>query len=90
MLAYSLCTCTCRAGEVAASVADVAAPTVELTPEVVQQHAAAIAAAQVLILDANLPAATLQAAVQVAGAAGVPVMFEPVSVPKAPRWVMQL
>lgn len=69
--------------------ADVAAPTVELTPAIVQQHAAAIAAAQVLILDANLPAATLQAAVQVAAASGVPVMFEPVSVPKAPRWVTQ-
>ncbi len=78
-----------RGGEVAASVADVAAPAVELTPALVQQHAAALAAAQVLILDANLPASTLQAAVNMAGAAGVPVMFEPVSVPKAPRWVMQ-
>lgn len=67
--------------------ADVAAPATELTPAVVQQHAAAIAAAGVLILDANLPAPTLAAAVRVAGAAGVPVLFEPVSVPKAARWV---
>lgn len=65
--------------------ADVAAPAVELTPRVVQRHAADIAAAQLLVLDANLPASTLAAAVQVAANAGVPVLFEPVSVPKAPR-----
>jgi pseudouridine kinase len=51
----------------------------------VQQHAADIAAAQLLILDANLQAATLEAAAHVAAAAGVPVLFEPVSIPKAPR-----
>lgn len=76
-----------RGGEVAASVADVAAPAIELTPAVVQKHRSDIAAAQLLILDANLQAATLEAAVQIAAAAGVPVMFEPVSVPKAPRCV---
>jgi pseudouridine kinase len=75
----------CRDGEVAASVADVAAPAAELTPAVVQQHIADIAAAQLLILDANLQGPTLQAAACVAAAAGVPVLFEPVSVPKAPR-----
>lgn len=69
----------------AASVADVAAPAVELTPAVVQQHRSDIAAAQLLVLDANLQANTLAAAAEVAAAAGVPVLFEPVSVPKAPR-----
>lgn len=74
-----------RGGEVAASVADVAAPATELTPAVIQHHAADIAAAQLLILDANLQQETLQAAVRLAAAAGVPVLFEPVSLPKARR-----
>jgi len=74
-----------RGGEVAASVADVAAPATELTPAVIQHHAADIAAAQLLVLDANLQQETLQAAVHLAAAAGVPVLFEPVSVPKARR-----
>jgi pseudouridine kinase len=73
-----------RGGEVAASVADVAAAA-KLTPAIVQQHAKHIATAQLLILDANLQAATLAAAAHVAAAAGVPVLFEPVSIPKAAR-----
>lgn len=75
--------CPCRSGEVAACVADVAAPAAELTPAVVQQHLAAIQQAGLLVLDANLQQPTLAAAAQAAAAAGVPVLFEPVSVPKS-------
>eukprot|EP00878_Enallax_costatus_P033766 GHUV01037321.1.p1 GENE.GHUV01037321.1~~GHUV01037321.1.p1 ORF type:complete len:329 (+),score=129.42 GHUV01037321.1:2786-3772(+) len=73
-----------RTGEVAASVADVAAAAY-ITPGVVQQHASAIQQAQLLILDANFDAATLAAAAEIAAAAGVPVLFEPVSIPKSVR-----
>lgn len=79
-----------RGGEVAACVADVAAPALELTPAVVQQNAAHIRRAGLLILDANLEAPTLVAAVQAAAAAGVPVLCEPVSVPKSCRWMGQM
>jgi pseudouridine kinase len=72
-------------GEVAASIADVSAPALELTPAVVQLHAADIGRCQLLVLDANLGQATLAAAVAAAAAAGVRVLFEPVSVPKAAR-----
>eukprot|EP00878_Enallax_costatus_P045853 GHUV01055364.1.p1 GENE.GHUV01055364.1~~GHUV01055364.1.p1 ORF type:complete len:228 (+),score=79.21 GHUV01055364.1:2242-2925(+) len=78
-----------RTGEVAASVADVAAAAY-ITPGVVQQHASAIQQAQLLILDANFDAATLAAAAEIAAAAGVPVLFEPVSIPKSVRCVGQL
>ena len=77
-----------RSGEVAACVADVVAPALELTPSVVQQHLQHRQQAGALVLDANLEADTLIAATQAAAAAGVPVLFEPVSVPKATRWVL--
>lgn len=76
-----------RSGEVAACVADVAAPAAELTPDVVQQHLPAIQQAGLLVLDANLQQQALAAAAQAAAAAGVPVLFEPVSVPKSVRCV---
>eukprot|EP00775_Hariotina_reticulata_P012190 gene12190-12327_t len=77
-----------RSGEVAACVADVVAPALELTPAVVQQHLQHIQQAGMLVLDANLEAETLIAATQAAAVAGVPVLFEPVSVPKSVRWVL--
>jgi hypothetical protein len=69
-------------------VADVAAPAAELTPAVVQQHLPAVQQAGLLVLDANLQQPTLAAAAQAAAAAGVPVLFEPVSVPKSVRWAL--
>lgn len=72
----------------AASVADVAAAEL-ITPAVVLQHKSVIHRAQLLILDANFDAPTLAAAAQLAAAAGVPVLYEPVSVPKSIRWVLR-
>lgn len=71
----------------AASIADVAAAAL-MTPAVVQQHTSVIQQAQLLVVDANFDAQTLQEAAQIAHKAGVPVLFEPVSVPKSVRWVL--
>ncbi len=83
-LALSRCTaCTpVSDGEVAACVADVAAPALALTPAAVARAAPAIERASLLVLDANIDPATLAAAARVAVNAGVPVLCEPVSVPK--------
>ncbi|KAL4448643.1 hypothetical protein ABPG75_005862 [Micractinium tetrahymenae] len=74
-------------GEVAACVADVGLLERELAPLLLRTAgvAAALAAAPVLMLDGNLSEAALQEACCQAAAAGVPVWFEPVSVPKSTR-----
>ncbi|EFN56299.1 hypothetical protein CHLNCDRAFT_144692 [Chlorella variabilis] len=74
-------------GEVAACVADVASLEARLAPPLLRAPAvaAALAAAPVVMLDGNLSAAALEEVCGQAAAAGVPVWFEPVSVPKSTR-----
>lgn len=75
-----------RSGEVAASIAAVEAVEQQLTPARVAAMAPDITAAGLLVLDGNLSAASFSAACRAASDAGVPALFEPVSVPKAARW----
>ena len=75
----------CRSGEVAASVADVAIAEHQLTPSVIMSCEPQIKGAKLLVLDANLSRESIQAASQVAALWSVPVLLEPVSVPKAAR-----
>lgn len=75
----------CRTGEVAACIADADAVEQQLTPERIQAFAADIWSSSMLVVDANMSQAALQAACSIASAAGVPVLMEPVSVPKAVR-----
>jgi len=56
-----------------------------LTPEVTADWLGAVAGAALLVLDANLPAATVLALLEAAHAAGVRAVLEPVSAPKAAR-----
>lgn len=72
-------------GEIAAAVADVAIVEARLTPGWVRARAPLLAAARLVVLDANLGAAALEAAAGAAAAAGVRVLLEPVSVSKAGR-----
>lgn len=67
-------------GSLVAGVADMAA-TDAITPEHVD--GAGVADAEWLVLDGNLPAATLAHALRLADAAVVPVVLDPVSAPKA-------
>ncbi|KAF8063071.1 ARL6 [Scenedesmus sp. PABB004] len=71
-----------RHGEVAASVADVAAPRL-LTPGLVACYGPELRGARLVVLDGNLAPDTLAAAAKLASESAVPVLFEPVSVPKA-------
>ncbi|KAK9864466.1 hypothetical protein WJX84_008108 [Apatococcus fuscideae] len=71
-------------GEVAGAVADVAGMDC-LLPEDVRRHATNIQAAPLVLLDGNLPAGCLQEAASIASDAGVPVWYEPTSVPKSSR-----
>jgi len=73
------------AGEVAASVADVAALESHLTAAALRSYSDQIRTARLLVIDGNLTVEAAAAAAEVAGAGGVPVMFEPISVPKAVR-----
>lgn len=67
-------------GSLVAGVADMAA-TETIAPEHVDR--AGVADADWLVLDGNLPAATLEHALRLADEAGVPVVLDPVSAPKA-------
>jgi len=67
-------------GSLVAGVADMAA-TESIAPEHVD--GAGVADADWLVLDGNLPPATLAHALRLADAAGVPVVLDPVSAPKA-------
>jgi pseudouridine kinase len=69
-------------GELVAAVSDMAA-TEQLAPADIDAVASTIAGARLVVLDGNLAAATLDRAADVAHGAGVPVLVEPVSVPKA-------
>ena len=69
-------------GELVSAVSDMAA-TAEVAPADVAAAADLIAAADLVVLDGNLRADTLQAAWEAAVAAGVRVVIDPVSVPKA-------
>jgi pseudouridine kinase len=76
-------------GELVAAVSDMTA-TDELGPMQVGRARDAIAAASLLVLDGNLLPVTLAAALDVAHAAGVRAILEPVSAPKAARLAGQL
>jgi pseudouridine kinase len=69
-------------GELVAAVSDMAA-TEQLSPADVDAAADLIAGARLVVLDGNLAAATLDRAAELAHAAGVRLLVEPVSVPKA-------
>ena len=69
-------------GELVAAVSDMAA-TEQLAPADIDAVADLIAGARLVVLDGNLAAATLDRAAELAHAAGVRVVVEPVSVPKA-------
>lgn len=69
-------------GELIVAVADMAA-TDNLGPDPINQAREVIASSRLLILDGNLAPATLEHAVDLASAAEVRTILEPVSVPKA-------
>ena len=70
------------AGELAVAVSDMAA-TESLTADDVRAAGRAIATAGLLVLDGNLPRDALTVGWDLAAGAGVPVVIDPVSVPKA-------
>lgn len=72
------------AGELVVAVSDMSA-TDALSAGDVHAVAALVGAAELLVVDGNLPVATVAAALEVAATAGVRVALEPVSVPKAAR-----
>lgn len=72
-------------GELFAGVASVGAVENFLTPSWINQFYLHISTAPLLMLDANLPPQSLQAACKIAYESGVPVLFEPVSVAKSSR-----
>ncbi len=69
-------------GELVVAIADMAA-TDDLGPGEIDAARELVAAAGLVVLDGNLPTATLARALDLSGAAGVRVVLEPVSVPKA-------
>ncbi|HQR27568.1 MAG TPA: carbohydrate kinase family protein [Nocardioides sp.] len=71
-------------GELAVAVADMEA-TDALTPDDVDAAAHLVRGAALLVLDANLAPPTLAAALDLGATKGVPVIVDPVSVPKAAR-----
>ena len=71
-------------GELVVAVADMAA-TDKLSPDDVRRVGTAIASASLLVLDGNLSPGSAAAAADLAAEHGVPVVLDPVSVPKAER-----
>lgn len=71
-------------GELVVAVADMVAVE-SLTPADVEAATGAIAAADLVVLDGNLLPSTTTAVLDIAASAGVRVVVEPVSVPKARR-----
>jgi pseudouridine kinase len=71
-------------GELVAAVAAMGACDA-ITPELVAEARDVVEQAGLLVLDGNLPAATVAAALDLAGELGVRVVVDPVSVPKAQR-----
>ncbi|MEW5300073.1 MAG: hypothetical protein WDW36_003030 [Sanguina aurantia] len=74
-----------KAGEVAACVADVMALEQSLTPERLKAFEPRMQKAAIVVIETNLGAPALEYVCTVAHASGVPVLLEPVSVPKAAR-----
>ncbi|OMO63419.1 hypothetical protein COLO4_32449 [Corchorus olitorius] len=72
-------------GEVAAGVASVEAVEMFLTPEWIQEFKHKIHSSPILMVDANLSPAALEASCQIAAESDIPVWFEPVSVAKSKR-----
>ncbi|TVT97430.1 hypothetical protein EJB05_57311 [Eragrostis curvula] len=72
-------------GELIAGVASVGAVEKFLTPSWIYRFRHQISNAPLLMLDANLPSESLEAACLLAYESGVPVIFEPVSVVKGQR-----
>jgi hypothetical protein len=66
-------------------VADVSLLEQTLTPQLLQRHTHLLSSCRVLVVDANLAPPSMEAACRAAAAGGVPVLFEPVSVPKSTR-----
>eukprot|EP00249_Psilotum_nudum_P023178 c28775_g1_i1 orf=333-1307(+) len=73
-------------GELAAAVADTRAVEEQLTPEWIVKFASIISSASILMLDANLSSAALEAACELAEKANVPIWFEPVSMVKCVKF----
>lgn len=71
-------------GELVVAVADMAATDL-VSPLVVEAAAGLIRGARILVLDGNLLPATVEHACEIAREAGVRVVLDPVSVPKAER-----
>lgn len=71
-------------GELSVALSDLAG-TDALRPALLEHASAAIASADVLVVDANLPVTVVTWLLDVAAAAGVDVVIEPVSVAKAER-----
>lgn len=69
-------------GELVVAVADMAA-TEQLSPLAVEAARDVIGSAKMLVVDGNVPPGSAARALEIAYAAGVPVLLEPVSVPKA-------
>ncbi|GAB3243007.1 carbohydrate kinase family protein [Nocardioides dilutus] len=69
-------------GELVVAVSDMAA-TESIAPIDIDAAAGLLAAAQLVVLDGNLVVATLGRALELCAAEGVPVVLDPVSVPKA-------
>lgn len=76
-------------GELSVAVADMSA-TDAIRPADITAAAALVRAAALVVLDANLAPDTLAEVLDVCGAAGVPVVADPVSTPKAPRLAQAL
>ncbi|KAI5082149.1 hypothetical protein GOP47_0001892 [Adiantum capillus-veneris] len=74
-----------KKGELAGAVADTLSFENHLTPKWIGQFRNQIRCASLVMLDANLSEAALQAACELAREAGVPIWFEPVSVSKSVR-----
>ena len=71
-------------GEMAVALSDLAA-TESLTPDRLAAAEPAIAGADLLVVDGNIPAAAVGRLLDVAAAHGIPVVIDPVSVAKAER-----
>jgi pseudouridine kinase len=74
-----------RSGEVAAAVADVASVEQHLNTATLARFRPHIQSAGLLVVETNLEAGALEMICSTAAAAGVPVLLEPVSVPKSIR-----
>ncbi|MGC9311683.1 MAG: carbohydrate kinase family protein, partial [Sediminispirochaetaceae bacterium] len=75
-----------REGELVAAVSDMQIME-RLDPDYLEERKEALALAECLIADTNLPAASLQMLASIASASGIPLLIEPVSTAKAARLI---